>query len=119
MTNLCLVVQEEKLKWPLSDMEAWELAHVRKFKDGKGKYYGKTEKNLKAYTEEYLRLHPDTPKPLKEATDDRAVVGIGPNSHGRQAVLEAVVTPSVSYTRLRATNPSPSPRPRPSTTRAR
>ena len=47
MTNLCLVVQEEKLKRPLSDMEAWELAHVRsKDKDGKGKYYGKTEKNL-------------------------------------------------------------------------
>ena len=111
MTNLYLVVQEEKLKRPLSDMKARELAHVRKSKDGKGKYYGKTENNLKAYTEEYLRLHPDTPDPLKEATDDRAVVGIGPKSHGRQAVLDAVVTPSVSYTRLQGTNPSPSPRP--------
>jgi hypothetical protein len=111
MTNLCLVVQEEKLKRPLLDMEAWELAYVRKSKDGKGKYYGKTEKNLKAYTEEYLRLHPDTPEPLKEVTDDRAVVGIGPKSHDRQVVLDAVVTPSVSYTRLRATNPRPSPCP--------
>ena len=30
MTNLCLVVQEEKLKRPLSDMQVWEIAHTRK-----------------------------------------------------------------------------------------
>ena len=30
MTNICLVVQEEKLKRPLSHMEAWEIAHTQK-----------------------------------------------------------------------------------------
>jgi hypothetical protein len=41
MTNLCLVVQEEKLKRPLSHMEAWEIAHThRKPKPSEAKYYG-------------------------------------------------------------------------------
>ena len=101
------MVQEEKLKRPLSDMKAWEIAHVRtKPKDGKGKYYGKSGEHLETCKELYLGYNPDTPGPIKEATDDRAVVGIGPKSHGRQAVLDVVVTPSISYTQLRVTNPS-------------
>ena len=60
MTNLCLVVREEKLKWPVSDIESWELAHVRSnHKDGEGKYYDKTEENPTTYMEEYKWLHPD------------------------------------------------------------
>ena len=57
MTNLCLVVQEEKLKWPLSHMEAWEIAHTRKdSKPGEPKYYGKkTAGRKKAYSEAYLK----------------------------------------------------------------
>ncbi|XP_037433197.1 uncharacterized protein LOC119300284 [Triticum dicoccoides] len=47
-------------------------------------------------------------------SDERAVVSIGPRSHGRSAVLDSVITPSISYRRIRATNPRPSPRPRPS-----
>ena len=56
MTNLCLVVQEEKLKRPLSDMQAWEIAHTRKDpKPGDNKYYGKkTAGNMQAYSEAYL-----------------------------------------------------------------
>ena len=55
MTNLCLVVQEEKLKRPLSDMQAWEIAHTRKDpKPGEPKYYGKkTAGRKKAYSEAY------------------------------------------------------------------
>ena len=50
MTNLCLVVQEEKLKRPLSHMQAWEIAHTRKDpKPGEPKYYGKkTAGNMQA-----------------------------------------------------------------------
>jgi hypothetical protein len=111
MTNLCLLVQEEKLKRPLSHMEAWEIAHTRrKPKPGEAKYYGKTEHKKKAYSEEYLRLHPDTPDPMKTALDDMVVVGMGPKAHGRQPVLDAVVNPSISFTRLRATDPSLSQR---------
>lgn len=119
MTNLCLVVQEEKLKRPLSHMEAWEIAHTRrKPKAGEGQYYGKTAQKKKAYSEGYLRLHPDTPDPMKAALDDRVVVGMGPKAHGRQPVLDAVVTPSISYTQLRATDPSLSQRTRTTTTSA-
>jgi hypothetical protein len=106
-----LVVQEEKLKRPLSDIEAWQIAHTRnKSKEGKGDYYGNSEENLKAYEEVYLKVNPGTPDPLKQATDERAVVGIGPKLHGQQAVLDAVCTPSISFTRLRATDPSLSQR---------
>lgn len=105
------MVQEEKLKRPLSDIEAWQIAHTRsKSKEGKGDYYGNSGENLKAYEEVYLKVNPGTPDPLKQATDERAVVGIGPKLHGRQAVLDAVCTPSISFTRLRATDPSLSQR---------
>ena len=67
MTNLCLVVQEEKLKRSLSHMQAWKIAHTRKDpKPGEPKYYGKkTAHRKKAYSDGYLALHPDTPDPLR------------------------------------------------------
>jgi hypothetical protein len=111
MTNLCLVVQEEKLKRPLSHMEAWEIAHTRrKPKPGEAKYYGKTAEKKKAYSEGYLRLHPGTPDPISADLDERVVVGMGPKKHGWEAVLDDVITPSISYTQLRATDPSLSQR---------
>ena len=111
MTNLCLVVQEEKLKRPLSDMQAWEIAHTRrKPKPGEAKYYSKTAKYKKAYSEGYLRLHPGTPDPIAADLDDRAVVSMGPKEHGREAVLDAVITPTISYTQLRRIDPSLSQR---------
>jgi hypothetical protein len=101
MTNLCLAVQEEKLKWPLSDMESWKLARVRSNrKDGEGEYYGKTEENLTAYTEEYQRLDPGSAfaDPIQSKTDETAVVGIQPMLHGCYPVLDGVITPSIYYT---------------------
>lgn len=108
MTNLCLVVQEEKLKRPLSHMEAWEIAHTRKDSTpGEPKYYGKkTAQGKKAYSDGYLRLHPDTPDPIAADLDDRVVVGMGPKEHGREAVIDAVITPTISYTQLRQIDPS-------------
>ena len=108
MTNLCLVVQEEKLKRPLSHMQAWEIAHTRKDpKPGEPKYYGKkTAHRKKAYSDGYLALHPDTPDPIAADLDERVVVGMGPKEHGREAVLDAVVTPTISYTQLRRIDPS-------------
>ena len=46
----------------------------------------------------------------KAVLDDRLVVGMGPKAHGRQPVLDAVVTPSISYTQVQATDPSLSQR---------
>lgn len=97
------------MKRPLSDIEAWKLARVRsKRKDGEGEYYGRTEENLTAYTESYQRFHPGSAvdEPIQSETDETAVVAIQPKKHGRYPVLDGVITPSVSYTRLRATNPS-------------
>ena len=45
-------LEEEKLKRPLSHMQAWEIAHTRKKpKPGEAKYYGKTAEYKKAYSE--------------------------------------------------------------------
>ena len=108
MTNLCLVVQEEKLKRPLSHMQAWEIAHTRKDpKPGEPKYYGKkTAGRKKAYSEAYLKLHPDTPDPIAADLDERVVVGMGPKEHRREVVLDVVITPSISHTQLRRIDPS-------------
>ena len=104
-------MQEEKLKRPLSHMEAWEITHMRrKPKPGEAKYYGKTAEKKKAYSEGYLRLHPGTPDPIAADLDERVVVGMGPREHHRGAVLDAVITPSISYTQLQATDPSLSQR---------
>ncbi|XP_048538000.1 uncharacterized protein LOC125516698 [Triticum urartu] len=105
-------VNEEKLKRPLSHMQAWEIAHTRKDpKPGEPKYYGKkTEGRKKAYSEAYLELHPDTPDPIAAPLDEMAVVRMGPKEHGRDAILDAVITPSISYTQLRRIDPSLSQR---------
>ena len=105
------MVQEEKLKRPLSHMEAWEITHTRKKpKPGEAKYYGKTAEYKKAYSEGYLSLHPDTPDPIAADLDERVVVGMGPKEHGREAVLDAVITPTISYTQLRRIDPTLSQR---------
>nr|XP_040251410.1 uncharacterized protein LOC120968579 [Aegilops tauschii subsp. strangulata] len=105
-------VNEEKLKRPLSHMQAWEIAHTRKDpKPGEPKYYGKkTAHRKKAYSDGYLALHPDTPDPIAADLDERVVVGMGPKEHGREAVLDAVITPSISYTQLRRIDPTLSQR---------
>ncbi|KAM3189083.1 hypothetical protein ACQJBY_067803 [Aegilops geniculata] len=89
-------------------MQAWEIAHTRKdSKPGEPQYYGKhTAGKKQAYSEAYLKLHPDTPDPIAAPLDDRAVVSMGPKEHGREAVLDAVITPSISYTQLRRIDPS-------------
>ena len=100
------------MKRPLSDMQAWELAHMWKDpKPGEPKYYGKkTAGRKKAYSEAYLKLHPGTPDPIAAALDDRVVVSMGPKEHGREAVLDAVITPTISYTELQRIDPSLSQR---------
>ena len=93
-------------------MQAWEIAHTRKDpKPGEPKYYGKkTAGRKQAYSKAYLKLHPDTPDPIAAPLDDRAVVSMGPKEHGREAVLDAVITPTISYTQLRRIDQSQSQR---------
>ena len=99
------------MKKPLSHMESWKLARAQsKRKDGESEYYGNTEKNLESYSESFTKLNPgsDVADPILCQTDETAMVAIRPKYHGRYPCLDGVITPSVSYTRLRATNPSPS-----------
>ena len=110
MANFCLPLQEDKLQRPLSDMESWKLAHKRSDrKEGESQYYGNTEQHLESYTQNYQKLHPDVPVPevAQSQIDDTAVVAIQGKSHGRYPCFDGLITPSISYTRLRATNPSP------------
>jgi len=111
MASFCLTLQEDKLKRPLSDIESWKLARERSdHKDGKSQYCGKTEEHLESYTQQFQRLHPpgpDAPTVVQSHIDDTAVVAIQGKSHGRYRCFDGLITPSVSYTWLWATNPSP------------
>ena len=110
MANFCLTLQEDKLKRPLSDMELWKLARAQSDrKECESEYYGKTEEHLETY-KEFEKLHlpgPDAPHVVQSQIDDTAVVAIQPKYHGRYPCFDGLITPSVSYTRLQATNPSP------------
>ena len=91
-------------------MESWKLARERSHrKEGESQYYGKNEEHLESYTQNFPKLHPDVPVPevAQSQIDDTAVVAIQGKSHGRYPCFDGLITPSISYTRLRATNPSP------------
>ena len=97
------------MKRPLSDMESWKLARERSHpKEGESQYYGKTEEHLESYTQQFQRLHPgpDAPDVAQSQIDDTAVVAIQGKKNGRYPCFDGLITPSISYTRLRATNPS-------------
>ena len=57
-----------------------------------------------------MGIHPDTPDPIAADMDERAMVIMGPKEHDREAVLDAVVTPTISYTQLRRIDPTLSQR---------
>ena len=51
MANFYLMLQEDKLQRPLSNMESWKLARERSDrKEGESQYYGNTEQHLESYT---------------------------------------------------------------------
>jgi hypothetical protein len=54
-----------------------------------------------------LHPSPDAPDVAQSQIDDTAVVAIQGKPHGRYPCFDGLITPSVSYTRLRATNSSP------------
>ena len=109
MANFCLTLQEDKLKRPLSDMESWKLARERsRRKEGESQYYGKTEEHLGSYIHHYQELHPDVPvaEVAQSQIDGTAVVAIQGKKNGWYPCFDGLITPPISYTRLRASNPS-------------
>ena len=97
------------MKRPLSDMESWKLARERsRRKEGESQYYGKTDEHLESYTQHFQKLHSDVPvaEVAQSQIDDTAVVAIQGKKNGRYPCFDGLITPSISYTHLRATNPS-------------
>ena len=87
-------------------MESWKRARERSHrKEGESQYYGKSEEHLGSYIHHYRELHPDVPvaEVAQSQIDDMAVVAIQGKSHGRYPCFDGLITPSISYTRLRAT----------------
>ena len=90
-------------------MESWKLARERSHrKEGESQYYGKTEEHLGSYIHHYQESHLDVPvaEVTQSQIDDTAVVAIQGKSHGRYPCFDGLITPSISYIRLRSTNPS-------------
>ena len=90
-------------------MESWKLARERSHrKEGESQYYGKTEEHLESYTQHHQKLQPNVPIPevAQSQIDDTAVVAIQGKKNGRYPCFDGLITPSISYTRLRASNPS-------------
>ena len=90
-------------------MESWKLARERSHrKEGESQYYGKTEEHLGSYIHHYQELHPDVPvaEVAQSQIDDTAVVAIQGKKNGRYPCFDGLITPSISYTRLRSSNPS-------------
>ena len=97
------------MKRSLSDMESWKLARERSHrKEGESQYYGKTEEHLESYTQQFEKLQPDVPVPeaAQSQINDTAVVAIQGKKNGRYPCFDGLLTPSISYTQLRATNQS-------------
>ncbi|KAI4992640.1 hypothetical protein ZWY2020_057882 [Hordeum vulgare] len=104
-------MKEAKLKRSLSDIQSWVMARARTNpKEGESKYYGNTEEHMESYKEQFERLHPpgpDASNVIESQIDETAVVSIQGKAHGRYPCFDGLITPSVSYTQLRATHPSP------------
>ena len=66
------------------------------------------KEHLGSYIHHYQELHPDVPvaEVAQSQIDDTAVVAIQGKKNGRYSCFDGLITPSISYTQLRATNPS-------------
>jgi hypothetical protein len=107
-----LAIQETVAGAPVTPIVAWQKGKQKKELKvpGEDPYYGKTTQDLNAYKTAFTGLHPETDDPLQEEVDDTAVIvaGVG-KPHGRYRILNAVLTPTTSLTRVRATSTSSSP----------
>ena len=98
------------------------IFHIRTWITVPFSYYGKAKEDLDNYCGTFQRLHPEVDNnPMREEVDENTVVLSGHGrKHGRNRVLEKVVSPASSFTRLRATLPADTPliprrpKPRPS-----
>ena len=120
-------MQEAKTGEPKTDLQTWREMKMKKPDLSEPRpslpvYYGNTEEDLRNYCATFKGYHPEVDDPLSEEVDENAVVLSGHGrKHARYRVLEKVVSPTSSFTRLRATLPDDSrliprrPQPRRST----
>jgi hypothetical protein len=118
--NICLALQEHVTGKPLTSTAAWRLGKkkAKLTSPDEDPYYGKTSQDFEAYEKVYKKIHGPDSQPLEEEVDETAVIvaGIG-KQHGRYRILNSVIQPTTSLSRVRATSTSSNlsipPRPRP------
>ena len=73
-------------------------------------YFGTSAEDLSLYCETMKGFHPEVDDPIQEETDETSVIVAGHGKqHGRLRILNSVLRPTTSLTRIRATITSDSP----------
>ena len=73
-------------------------------------YFGSSEEDLRSYCSTVQGFYPELDDPIHAETDETSLILSGHGrQHGRLRVLNAVVKPTTSFTRLKATLPAGSP----------
>ncbi|KAM0903463.1 hypothetical protein ACQ4PT_018676 [Festuca glaucescens] len=91
---------------PVPEVLAWQKAHKKKeVVPGTDPYYGTTSYDLEQYTIAIKKLHGKDSDPLSEPLDETAVmISRDGGRHGRLRILDAVVKPTTTLTRVTPRN---------------
>jgi hypothetical protein len=120
MHNICSALQEHITRKPLTGTAAWRLGKkkMKLTSPDEDPYYGKMSQDFEAYEKVFKKIHWEDSQPLEEEVDETAVIVAGIiTQHGRYRILNSVIQPTTSLSRVHATSTSSSlsipPRPRP------
>ena len=100
------MMQEAQTEEPSTHLETWQKMKQKKPDLSQPQpsipmYYGRAETDLSNYCTTFQGYHPEVDNPLREEVDENAIVLSGRGRpHGRNRLLEKVVKPTSSYTRL-------------------
>jgi hypothetical protein len=111
-------MQEVDKGGPVTDINVWKKMKMKKAKQpgGPDEYYGTAGEDLDVYRSTFEGYHPEVEDPFEEEIDETALIVAGHGKqHGRHRILDAVISPTTSLTRIKATHtddhpPIPPPR---------
>jgi hypothetical protein len=119
---------EGEVNSPITDLVMWEKMKTKKPdleqpQPQLPQYIGNTKEKLNSYCEKLKGLHPEVDEPMHHEVDETALIMESHGKpHGRFNILDGVVHPTMTLTRVRATltpdHPSITPRPRPTASTA-
>lgn len=108
--DISLAMQEADTQEPVSDLLAWKKMKEKKPnldepQPSLPEYFGTAADDIDLYCSTFRGMHPEVDDPIREETDERALVMASHGrEHGRYRILNAVVKPTMSLTRVRATH---------------